>query len=229
MSGFRSLAVLCTLLAGAGLAAATAQPALAPDTGRFAILLHGSAVGAEDFTISRQDGGWSARGQIVLNEPGRNPECDSADLTLAPDGSPLRYHWEEMSTSGTRSIDVEFHGNTAGLTLHGPWAAPQVETFSFSQIPVLLLDKNVYEDYVILTRLYDWKARGPQRFSFLIPQDQASGTITVQDLGPHPIGGAMLDLLQVRNAEVEADLYVDNAHRLVRLRVAGSGIEAVRE
>lgn len=229
MSGFRSVAFLGALLAGAGLAVATAQPALAPDSGRFAILLHGSAVGTEDFTISPRDGGWSARGQIVLNLPGRNPECDSADLTLAPDGSPLRYHWETLSGSGARSIDVEFRGNAASETLHGPGAGPTVTSFAFSEGRIVLLDRNVYEDYIIIARLYDWKARGPQKFSFLIPQDQTSGMITVQELGPRPIGGAMLELLQVKNAEVEADLYVDNSHRLVRLRVPGAGIDAVRE
>jgi hypothetical protein len=231
MSGFRSVALLGALLAGAGIAALSgaAQPALAPDRGRFAILQRGSAMGVEDFTIVRLPEGWSARGQIVLNLPGRNPECDSADLALAPDGSPLRYHWEELSGSGARSIDVEFHGNVAGLTLHGPWAAPAVASFAFSEGRIVLLDRNVYEDYVIVARLYDWKARGPQKFSYLIPQDQTSGTITVQELGPHPIDGAVLELLRVRNAEVEADLYVDDSHRLVRLRIPGSGIEAVRE
>lgn len=231
MSGFRSFAFLGALLTGAGITALSgaAQPALAPDRGRFAILLHGSAVGAEEFSIFRLPEGWAARGQIVLNQPGRNPECDSADLTLALDGSPLRYHWEELSGSGARSLDVEFHGNAAGLTLHGPWAAPTVSSFAFSQGRIVLLDRNVYEDYIIITHLYDWKARGPQRFSYLIPQDQTSGTFTVQEMGPHPVDGAALELLQVRNADVEADLYVDDSHRLVRLRVPSSGIEAVRE
>ena len=230
MSAPRTLAALSTLLAGAALTAApaAAQPALSPDHGRLVILLHGSAVGTDDFSISRQADGWSAQGRIVLNLPGQNPERDSADLTLASDGSPLRYHWQEHS-GRERAIDVEVHGHAAEVALHQPGAAPAVEAFSFPQGHVVLLYNNVYEDYVILARLYDWKARGPQKFSVLIPQDQTPGTITVQALGPHPIDGAVLDLLQVKSPGLEVELYVDTSHRLIRLRVPGSGAEAVRE
>jgi hypothetical protein len=226
-----AFAAVAALLA-ASVAAFAAPPAptspLVPDHGRFRILLNGRAVGAEEFTLTRQAGGWSARSQIELNLPGQPAEKDTADLELAADGAPLRYHWIGKSKV-QRSIGVEFRNRVAEVALRRPGAAPAVEAFSFPAGHVVLLDNNVYEHYALLARLYDWSTGGAQKFSVLIPQDQAPGTVTVESLGKRTIAGASLDLLEVKSPDLQVDLYVDGAHRLIRLRVPGSAAEVVRE
>jgi len=115
--------------------------------------------------------------------PGQKSEQDSADLTLAANGSPVRYHW--LGQAGpARSIGVAFNGRSAEMTPCQTGLAPAMEAFSFpADRPVILLDNNVYAQYEILARLYDWKAGGQQKFSVLIPQDQVPGTVTVESAG----------------------------------------------
>jgi hypothetical protein len=204
------------------------RPGIGPDHGRFRIFLNGRAVGTEDFTISRNGNGWSARSSIQLHMPGKTQENDTAQLTLAADGSPIRYRWQRQSAH-SRSIEVNFRGNSAEMTLRQPASAPAIEAFSFPAGHVVLLDNNVYSQYAILARLYDWKAGEKQQFSVLIPQDQAPGTVTVQSMGKRSIAGATFDLLTVKSPDLEVDLYVDAARRLMLLRVPGSGAEIARE
>lgn len=223
------------LLAAAMAAALLATPAwatmsrgIAPDHGRFRILLRGQTVGTEDFTIARQGQGWEARSEIQLHLPGHVAETDSANCVLTADGSPIHYHWSGQSRRD-RSIDVLFRGHSARITLRQPGSAPAIEAFSFPPGPVVLLDNNVYAQYAILARLYDWQTGGKQKFSVLIPQDQTPGTITAQSMGKRSAAGKRLDLLVVKSPDLEVDLYVDSAGRLMLLKVPGSGAEVIRE
>lgn len=209
-------------------ALAAQHPKMVPDHGRFRILLKGRLVGTEDFTLSRQTEGWADRSEIHLQLPGHGNQTDTADLTLAADGSPIQYDWRGQS-SGVRSIDVEFRGDSAEMTLRQPASAPAIEAFSFPAGHIVLLDNNVYSQYAILAQLYDWQKGGAQKFSVLIPQDQAPGTVTVESSGKRRINGKRLDLLVVKSPDLEVDLYVDAAHRLMLLRAPGSGAEVVRE
>ncbi|HVB33000.1 MAG TPA: hypothetical protein VNJ52_01300 [Patescibacteria group bacterium] len=219
------------LLAAALLAApalASPAPAIGPDHGQFRILLRGRSVGTEDFTIAREGEGWSARSSIRLHLPGRKEEQDTAALSLGAHGSPIRYRWTGHSAR-VRSIQVAFSGHAARVTLRQPGSAPAVEAFSFPPGPVVVLDNNVYAQYAILARLYNWKAGGPQKFSVLIPQDQVPGTVTVESRGKRRVAGTTLDLLAVKSPDLEVDLYVDAARRPMILRVPGSGAEIVRQ
>lgn len=228
----RIAAAVCAAawLAASALAAQSpsAGPKIAADHGQFRILLQGHVVGTEDFTISRQGKGWSDRSEIRLHLPGRRNETDTANLTLAANGSPIQYQWRGQSTRA-RSIEVEFHNDSAEMTLRQPASAPAMEAYSFPAGHVVLLDNNVYSQYAILAQLYDWKQGGPQKFSVLIPQDQAPGTITVQSSGKRRIHGERLDLLVVKSPDLEVDLYVNATHRLMLVRAPGSGAEVIRE
>ncbi len=205
-----------------------AQGRLAPDRGVFRILLDGREVGGETFRIFREQNGWKAKGTIELRLPGQAPERDRADLTLASNGSPVSYRWTGESPE-TRTIEVSFRGDAAEMTLNRPGAVPAIEAYRFPQGHIVVLDNNVYEDYAILARLYDWRTRGEQKFSVLIPQDQTPGTVTVEAMGRRRIAGAALEWLRVRSPDLEVDLYLDAAHRLMRIVVPGSSAEIVRE
>ncbi len=223
------LAVCATVLAAAGaMPARAAQAGLAPDQGVFRIVLDGRAVGSETFRIFRERGDWKAEGTIDLRLPGQAAERDRADLTLASDGAPVAYRWTGKS-SKTRSIAVAFRGDAAEMTLSRPGAAPAIEAYRFPQGHIVVLDNNVYEDYAILARLYDWRTRGAQKFSVLIPQDQTPGTITARAMGRRRIAGATFEWLRVESPNLEVDLYLNAAHRLMRIVVPGSSAEIVRE
>lgn len=219
---------LLAIAAIVALPSLAAAQSLSTDHGRFRIELHGQTVGTEVFSIARQGQGWREHSQIQLHVPGQPTENDTADLELAADGSPLRYHWRGEARK-TRSIQVDFRNGVAQLALRRAGAAPATEVFRFPQGHIVVLDNNVYAGYEILARLYNWAAGGAQKFSVLIPQDQTPGTITVESEGRRRIHGAQLNLLVAKSPDLEVDLYVDSAHRLDRLEVPSSSAEIVRE
>jgi hypothetical protein len=113
------------------------------------------------------------------------------------------------------------------LELEG--AKPFVQDFTFGSPRVVILDNNLYHHYALLARLYDWNARGAQTFPVLIPQEMTPGMIAVEALGPQQVDGAALELLRVRTADLEINLYFDASRRLVRLDVPTSKAVIVRE
>jgi hypothetical protein len=201
---------------------AAASP-LVEDQGTFRILLHGKQVGTEQFRITPAGSAWTARGALELNLPGQPPERDDTRLELAPGGTPLHYEWIREAPD-KRSLGVNFQGGTATLVLRKPGSAPLVQNFSFSRLPIVVLDNNMYHHYAILARLYDWQRGGPQQFAVLIPQDELPGTIIVEEV----VGGPTKQLV-VHTADLQVNLYLDSSLRLVRLEVPGSGAVIVRE
>ncbi len=203
---------------------------LAEDKGKFRILLDGQPVGSEEFRISPDDGNaqqWTARGSTEIRLPGGASQV-SGRLQLAPDGTPRRYEWTSQSQKKA-SATVEFQGNVAKMSLELEGAKPFVQDFTFGSPRVVILDNNLYHHYALLARLYDWNARGAQTFPVLIPQEMTPGMITVEALGPQQVDGAALELLRVRTADLEINLYFDASHRLVRLDVPASKAVIVRE
>ena len=93
----------------------------------------------------------------------------------------------------------------------------------------MILDNNLYDQYGVLARLYDWKAKGTQTFPVLIPQDVTPGTITVEAIGPRTIDGVEVEGLRVRSADLEIRVYVDTRHRLIRLEVPAANVVVVRD
>ena len=202
---------------------------LAEDKGRFRILLDGQAVGSEEFEISRSGADWTARGSTEVRMPsGGAATRVTARLELTPNGTPLRYEWSTQSQKKA-SATVEFRGGTAKVALQLEGAQPFVQELSFGSPRVIVLDNNLYHQYALLARLYDWKAKGAQTFPVLIPQEMTPGNIAVEALGPQSVEGATLELLRVRTSDLEINLYLDSSHRLVRLSVPSSKVVIVRE
>jgi hypothetical protein len=223
--------------------APVAAPAAAPlveEKGRFKVLVDGQPTATEEFQISSGGGEWHARGTAEVpaasvgpsNGPSKGPSNGMTRVTgkldLTADGAPLRYEWT-ASTTKKASATIEFHGNTAQMELRLEGTAPFNQDFSFDSQRVLILDNNLYHHYAILARLYDWKAKGPQSYSVFIPQDTTPGVILVEYVGPKVVEGVQLEMLRVRSADNEIELYCDNSSRLMRISVPSSKVEIIRE
>lgn len=201
---------------------------LAQDRGRLRVLLDGQPAGTEDFQISASGAEWVARGTAEITPPGGATTVVNAKLRLGPDATPIDYEW---STEGAKkaSAVISFQGGTAKMELRMEGAAPFTQDFFFESPRVVILDNNLYHHYAILARLYDWKAKGAQTFPVLIPQDLTPGTITVELAGTNEVEGVKVDVLLVRSADLQIELYVDADRRLVRLAVPDSKAEVIRE
>ena len=149
-------------------------------------------------------------------------------LELRSDGTPVRYEW---STKARRkpAPPITFNGPTASVELRMEGARPFTQQFTFNSSQIAVLDNNLYHQYAILARLYDWEKKGAQTFSVIVPQEMTPGTITVESLGKQEAGGAKLEELRVKTEDLEIDLFLDAQQRLVRIVSPAANAEILRD
>jgi hypothetical protein len=218
----KAAAVLAVLLALAAIAVAAANSAFAPDKGKFKILVNGQQAGSEEFALSASGGNWIAHGNAEVQTP-QGAARVTGTLELKPDGTPVRYEWSMQGAKKAGSTIV-FNGNTASVELRMEGARPYTQQFTFTSDRVVVLDNNLYDQYAILARLYDWDKKGAQTFSVIVPQEMTPGTVTVESLGKQD----KLEQLRVKTEDLEIDLFLDG-QRLVRLVSPSANAEIVRE
>jgi hypothetical protein len=199
---------------------------LASDKGKFRIMAGGQQVGNEEFEIAQSGGSWVARGTSEVKTPQGTTHV-TGTLELHGDGSPAHYEW---STQGTKkaSASIGFNGATAIIDLRVDGSRPFTQQFTFSSQPIAILDNNLYHQYAVLARLYDWNKKGAQTFSVLVPQEMTPGSVTVASLGQKDVDGKKLDELQVKTEDLELDLYLEN-QRLLRIDAPNANAEIIRE
>jgi hypothetical protein len=230
------LALVCTVSATtvAALSPAASQKkvqasaVLATDKGKLTVQLDGQTVGHEDFEISSTASGWTAKGTTELKAPQSPAAKVSGTLTLQPDGSPISYDWTSQAEK-TNGAHVLFANGIAKITLQMQGARPYEQDLTFSAPLIAVLDNNLYHQYAILARLYDWSKRGLQTFPVLIPQDLTPGTISVEATGAATIAGKSYEGLRVTTSDIEVLLYLDSSHRLMRLEVPAVKVSVIRD
>lgn len=222
-----------TIAAASTVAWAAAQknaPAgvFAPDKGKLTIQLDGKTVGHEDFEITPSGAGWTAKGTIDLKAPESPATKVTGTLTLLPDGAPVSYDWisEAEKTNGAH---VLFANGVAKITLQMQGARPFEQDLSFGAPLITVLDNNLYHQYAVLARIYDWNKKGAQSFPVLIPQELTPGTITVEATGSATAGGKSYEGLRVSTSDLEVLLFLDANHRLMRLEVPAAKVSVFRD
>jgi hypothetical protein len=210
------------------LATSPAPSVFAQDKGRFTIQLDGRTVGHEDFEISPSAGGWMARGTTDIKPPDSTPTKVSGTLTLQPDGTPISYEWMSQADK-TNGAHILFANGIAKITLEMQGARPFEQDLAFGTPLVAILDNNLYYQYAVLARLYDWSKGGAQNLPVLIPQELTPGSITVESAGSLSASGKSYNGLRVNTSDLEVVLYLDPSHRLLRLEVPSAKVSVVRE
>lgn len=214
-------------------AALAASPAGAPsvfsaDKGKLRIVIGGQTVGSEDFDIAPSGEAWVERSSMSAHAPGGGDIKATGQLKLAADGSPLHYDWSAEAQKKASGA-VYFSGGTAKCSADLGGSSPFRKDFVFNSPHVAVLDNNLYYQYGVLARVYDWKAGGKQSFPVLIPQDMVPGTISVESLGPQQGGNGKYEALRVSTADLEVLVYLDSAHRLMRIEVPSASVIIERE
>ena len=161
---------------------AGAPSVFSPDKGKLRITINGQQVGSEDFEISATGDTWLERSSMSAHVPGGGDLKAAGQLKISASGEPIRYDWSaEALKKATGAVD--FAGATAKCSADLGGASPLRKDFVFTSPRVAVLDNNLYYQFAVLTRLYDWKAGGKQTFPVLIPQDMVPGSISVEALG----------------------------------------------
>jgi hypothetical protein len=210
--------------------AATSLPSsvFAHDKGKFTIQLNGQTVGHEDFEIAPAAGGWLARGTTDLKPPDSTATRVTGTLTLQPDGTPIKYEWLSQAEK-TNGAHILFANGVAKITLEMQGARPFEQDMNFGSPLIAVLDNNLYYQYAVLARVYDWSKLGTQSLPVLIPQELTPGSITVESAGPLTAGGKPYDALRVSTSDLEVLLYLDANHRLMRLEVPSAKVSVARD
>src|SRR5437660_10341445 len=209
--------------------AATSGPVVfVQDKGKLTIKLGGQTVGHEDFEIAPSGGGWLAKGLAEVKPPDSGASKVSGSLTMQGDGAPISYEWSAQAEK-TNGAHILFANGVASITLEMQGARPFQQNLTFNTPLIAVLDNNLYHQYAVLARIYDWSKRGVQTFPVLIPQELTPGTITVQSTGSASADGKTYEGLKVNNSDLEILLLLDGNHRLMRLEVPDAKVSVVRE
>jgi hypothetical protein len=201
---------------------------ITPDKGKLDILLDGKSVGREEFEIVSSSGGWTAKGTTKINPPQGAASTVSGTLTLQPDGTPTSYEWSSQGEKNNGS-HILFANGVAKITLQMQGAHSYQQDISFTSPLIAVLDNNLYYQYAVLARLYDWSRRSSQTFPVLIPQELLPGTVSVDWAGAVNADGKAYEGLKVTTSDLEIMLYLDSTHRLMRLEVPSAKVVVVRE
>ncbi len=199
------------------------------DKGKFRILQEGREAGTEEFDLQPAGNGWVMQDETVIRVSGSPEMRTSGELRLSADGTPQHYTWSAQGDKKASGV-VDFDKGMAKTSITvSNGKQPIQQDFKFTSPRVAVLDNNLYDQYAILGRLYDWQAGGVQTFPVLIPQDATPGSIQVQSLGPKTIDGTRLDGLGVHSTDLEIELYFDTKLRLVRLEVPAAKVIILRQ
>lgn len=207
-------------------ASAGSASAFVADKGKFRIVVNGQKVGKEEFEIGPNGNDWVAHGTSEIQTPQGSSRVNGT-LNLKPDGMPVRYEWATEGAKKASSVIV-FNGVEANVELHVEGARPYTQQFTFNSPRIVVLDNNLYHQYAVLFRLYDWDKKGVQSLSVLVPQEITPGSITVESLGKQGIGGGSLEELRVKTEDNEIDAFFDGP-KLMRLLAPSANAEIIRE
>lgn len=199
-----------------------------PDKGKLTIQLDGQTVGSEQFELSQAGSDWVAKGITEITLPGATATRVSGTLKLQPDGAPISYEWTSRADK-TNGAHITFSNGVAKITLEMQGARPYEQDLTFNAPLISVLDNNLYHQYELLARVYDWSKRGTQTFPVLIPQDLTPGSISVEATGASTHDGKNYEGLRVTTTDLEVLLMLDNNHRLMRLEVPSAKVSVVRE
>jgi hypothetical protein len=209
-------------------APSSAAHPLVADKGKLTIKLAGQTVGHEEFEIAPSGGGWLAKGTAEIKPPEGAASKVSGSLTLQPDGAPISYEWTAQAEK-TNGAHVLFANGVASITLEMQGARPFQQDLTFNSPLIAVLDNNLYHQYAVLARIYDWSKGGVQTFPVIIPQELTPGTITVQSTGSASADGKTYEGLKVNTADIELLLLLDGNHRLMRLEVPDAKVSVIRD
>ena len=206
-----------------------ADASFTPDKGKLRILQQGVEAGTEEFSFAPAGNGWLMEDETIIRVPGSTEMRTSGQLRISADGAPQHYTWNAQGDKRASGV-VDFENGTAktSTTVSGA-KQPVRQDFTFASPRLAVLDNNLYEQYTILGRIYDWNAKGTQSFSVLIPQDATPGTVEVESLGTKNVDGANLELLRVHSSDLEIELYFDLKFHLIRLEVPAAKVVILRQ
>lgn len=212
----------------------TAPQVLGSEKGSFQIFVEGQEKGTEEFEVVPVGNRFVAKGKIHLtitrDEKPVQYFIDS-ELEMQPDFNPIRYTMVQKFEGNSASIKMLFGGEKATAEFI---TGSGTEKRDYQLAPdVAVLDDNVFHQYALLARRYNFDRSGLQEFSAFIPQESIGGILHVLYKGDEKIevNGKTEEVqhLVVDTNDLKIELYVEGKdHRMVKMEVPSSQVTVVR-
>jgi hypothetical protein len=224
MTRIRTLGLLLPALAAAApLAAQTV------DQGTFRVFVEGREVGTEQFTITQTGSGASATTMATGTVDLRLP---SGSLRLAPRlravgvaADPVQYQVDVSGDSPQRIVGTIGGGRVSAKIVTG--AGEQLREYVASAGAVVLDDAVAHHFYFLAQRTH------AGRVPVIIPRESRQVMATVTSRGEEPVEVAgttarLAHLVVQPQGGEQADVWVDDLNRVIRVDVPGRQYRAVR-
>ncbi|MDD5543197.1 MAG: hypothetical protein PHX83_08485 [Acidobacteriia bacterium] len=204
------------------------------EKGVFKILVDGEPKGTEEFAITPQNGKIVARGKIHLAIARDEKPVEyliETELQLQPNYDPIQYTLSQKFSGNTAAIKMNFTAGKAKVEFN---TGSGTERREFDLAPdVTLLDDNIFHQYCLLVRRYNFDKGGLQEFSAFIPQESIGGILHMILKGDEtvPVNNKPVTAqhLLVDTNDLKLDVYVTGSdHRLVKIVVPTANVVVER-
>jgi hypothetical protein len=178
------------------------------DSGTFRVVVDGTRVGSEQFTIARNGTGYLATGRTEIERGGQKMTAESR-MTLDDQFRPLLYEYE----SDAQTIRLVIDDPVSEITMSGS------ETTLDIRFPAggAIVDDNFFHHYLLLLRRLG--ADGGAMAVF-VPQQMTLGSLRVEPTGDRQY--------RIETENLVLDATVDGSGRLIRLAVPEAGVVVER-
>lgn len=225
---------------GTALGQGKTKPEIAPllysgnESGSFKIFFGGEEIGQERFQIAEEGSRIKASAETRLTVE-RDQEkvvfVIRPVLQFSRFFEPISYEVIQEAGSNRTKARVNFGPNSSEAVYD---SGKETDTRQIAlRKDVMILDDNVFHQYIILAKRYDFAKGGIQEFSAFVPQQFIAGSVSVSDKGMESVqvGGRSLRLqhLLVDTGELQIDLWLNEKRELLKLAVPKSNVEVVRE
>jgi pimeloyl-ACP methyl ester carboxylesterase len=224
-----ALAVPC----GASAQPVPAPPLQEPNTTSFTIFLRGTPIGSEQVALNRVADGWTIVSSGRLGAPidvvGRRLQ-----VRYTADWRPIELTFDATVRGQAQTVRTVVE-NTAAKSDISIAGQPQQKTDTVDPTALLVLPNSFFGPYEAVAARLKTAAPGSDIPMYLVPQ--VSGSIRVGESSAQQIQttARMVSArrtrvtLNVPGAQIDADLWTDDAGRLIRFSVPAQLLEVVRE
>jgi pimeloyl-ACP methyl ester carboxylesterase len=231
-------AALATLALALPVAAAAQQPPVAPplpDPGatNFTIFLRGAPIGTEQIALTRSASGWTIASSGRLGAP-IDVVARRLQVRYTPEWRPVEFTLDGTVRGQPQTIRTTFDGTTGKSQINiGGQATEKSDPVDASS--VVLLPNSFFGPYEALAARLRTTPAGGEIHAYLV--GQMSISIRAGESTPEQIQTAARVVsarrtritMTLPSARLDADLWTDDAGRMIRFSVPAQSLEVVRE
>jgi pimeloyl-ACP methyl ester carboxylesterase len=239
MPSFHSIRAALVALGGALALGASAQPppAQAPQVGgtsTFTVFLRGAPIGSEQIALTRSATGWSIVGSGRLGAP-FDLVVRRVEVRYTPEWRPVDMSLDATVRGQAQTLHTVVEGTTAttNVAVEGRPATQKADTID--PAAVLLLPTSFFAPYEALAARFRNAAPGTEipvysapQMSFIARAGESSSQ-QIQTTARTITARRLRVTLMTPGIPIDADIWTDDAGRMIRLSVLAQSLEVVRE